>query len=200
MNLKTVSEIYDSELTMNDIKKVHQMDIVNDYLNIKYKNPKLKQKDVCKSLGFSPGVLNRTLKDLDSKPLHKPNSKPTGKRDLVYDPETGKTRDRNSKSYKKEMKMNKANKEFADSENTEKTISTENNSNGPEKPISKIPRKSKGWNTGGTTEDLNENTTILQPGFERTIDKSGKPIYKFDPEENTETIQNKTNRLINNVK
>ena len=183
MNLKTVSEIYDTGMTMDDIKKVQQMNLVNEYLNVKYKNFKTKQKDVCRDIGITPYRLNKNLRELDSRPLHKPNAKPTGKRDLVYNPETGKMRDRNSKSYKKEMKMN------LHSEN-----SIENTENSTEKPISKIPRKSKGWGTtGGTTEDLNENPNILFPGAERTIDKSGKPIYKFDPDE--DNIQEQLDKI-----
>ena len=152
MNLKTVSEIYDTGMTMDDIKKVQQMNLVNEYLNVKYKNFKTKQKDVCRDIGITPYRLNKNLRELDSRPLHKPNSKPTGKRDLVYNPETGKMRDRNSKSYKKEMKMN------LHSENNSNT--TENST---EKPISKIPRKSKGWNTnvtGGTTEEPTGGTNL----------------------------------------
>ena len=199
--LLKLNELTPAKITVNDIKEYDNLEKVINYISLKSEKPKMKQKDVCNSLGFSVGKLSRTLKELDSTPLHKPNFKSTGKKDWVTDPQTGKRRDRNSKSWKNEFGTSNVD------------IINTNTSNTSNTPVSKIPKKSKGWKTGGnilspegTTEDLgtSENPNILFPGAERTIDENGKPIYKFDPEENTGNNKNpdmaKYNQVISNMR
>ena len=52
-----------SGLTIEDVITNSKVDSVIDYLSIKSKNNRLKQKDVCRHIGITPYKLNENLND-----------------------------------------------------------------------------------------------------------------------------------------
>src|SRR6202042_3780775 len=56
-----------SEINPEDITKVHKLNIVFKFMNIKAEQPNLTQEQICKKLGISSSTIKRIRQDLNVK-------------------------------------------------------------------------------------------------------------------------------------
>ena len=76
MNNPSLSEINEiSNMNPNLITKHYKLKFMNDFMNIKYQNPKMTQSEISNQLGMSSSTLQRYRNDIYMVSLYKNNPK-----------------------------------------------------------------------------------------------------------------------------
>ena len=66
MNIPSLNEINKTaNMDPNLITKHYKLKLMNDFMNVKYQNPKLKQSEIASQLNISPSTIQRHRKDLN---------------------------------------------------------------------------------------------------------------------------------------
>ena len=81
MNTPSLSEIYrTSNMNPNLITRHYKLKLMNDFMNIKYQNPKLKQSEIASQLDMSPSTIQKHRNDMNMISPYRINSNNTTKR------------------------------------------------------------------------------------------------------------------------
>ena len=74
MNTPSLNEINKTiNMDPNSITKNYQLKLMNDFMNIKYQNPKLKQSDIASQLKTSTSSIPRQRNDINMNSLYRIN-------------------------------------------------------------------------------------------------------------------------------
>ena len=66
MNTPSLNEIYKTiNMDPNSITKYYQLKLMNDFMKIKYQNPKLKQSEIASQLKMSTSSIQRQRNDIN---------------------------------------------------------------------------------------------------------------------------------------
>ena len=66
MNTPSLNEINkNSTMDLNMLTKYYKLKIMNDFMNIKYQNPKMTQSEISSQLNMSPSTIQRYRNDIN---------------------------------------------------------------------------------------------------------------------------------------
>ena len=112
-----------SNLDANLISRQYKLNLMADFMRLKYENPKLKQSEIANQLGLSPSTLQRYRNDINMLSPYRINPNNTNKRikkakntisdnDLHEEPDDKRTQMTSNDLKSTQTKSNKKNKNF----------------------------------------------------------------------------------------